>query len=126
MGPGQDIRRRKVRVGPFVSGAGTVVFEQLEKAFMVIGDKVIMASGSQNELDDLEMIEEKTSELIVKPRPRTINKKPLESRRTLNNMTKKKICEKAVEIFGVDLDIKTEKKELITQYLELQQEYTGE
>lgn len=102
-----------------------MIFEQLEKAFMVIGDRVIMASGGQKDLNDYDVIDEKTSELVVKPRPRT-PKRNLETRQSLNNKTKKEICEQAAEHYGIDLDIKTEKKLLITNFLEIQNQYAEE
>ena len=81
---------------------------------------MLTAGTGQKGLDDFEILDGNiTSELVVKPRskePKTI----LETRRSLNDMTKQAICDLSVERYGVELNFRTEKKELITQYLELQ------
>lgn len=87
---------------------------------MIIGDKVIMASGGTKNFDDFEVkAENVTSELVVAPRL-DLDKPTLETRKSLNNMTKAVICELALERFGVELVHRTEKKTLITQFLEAQ------
>ena len=94
-----------------------MILDQLERAFMVIGDKMITVGGGQNNFDDYEAI----SELVVKPRadePRPY----LETRLSLNDMTKHAICERCMERYGVELNFRTEKKQLITQYLEIQEQ----
>lgn len=79
-----------------------------------------MAGSGQNNLDDFEILEGNvTSELVVKPRPKE-PKTEVETRRSLNNMTKQAICDLSVERYGVELNFRTEKKDLISQYLELQ------
>jgi len=82
---------------------------------MVIGDKVITAGAGQNKFDDYEA----TSELVVKPRaeePRPY----IETRLSLNNMTKQAICDLCMERYGIALNFRTEKKKLITEYLDIQ------
>lgn len=99
-----------------------VIIDQLERAFMVIGDKVMMAGGGHKNFDDFEVSEDNvTSELVISPRPLAFTPTP-ETRRSLNNVTKKEICDLASERFGVDLNFRTEKKELITQFLNAQEE----
>lgn len=99
-----------------------MILDQLEKAFMVIGDKVLTVGSGQKGLDEFEILEgNKTSELVVKPRPAE-QKHNIETRQSLNNMTKKAICDLCVEQYGVELNLRTEKKILITQYLELQEQ----
>ena len=101
-----------------------MILDQLEKAFMVIGNRVIMASGGQQNFDDFEIKNENvTNELVVKPRPLQ-QKRDLETRKSLNNMTKKAICELCIEIFGIDLNFRIEKKLLITEFLLLQDKYS--
>lgn len=89
---------------------------------MVIGDKVITVGSGSLGLDDFDVQEENiTSELVVRPRaalPRTT----FETRQSLNNMTKQAICDLAVERYGVDMNFRTEKKQLITEFLALQDE----
>ncbi|GEM_PF-5021568 len=98
------------------------ILEKLERAFMVIGDRVIMVGGGAKTLDDYDIKEENvTTELVVKPRP-AHEGDPIENRNSLNNMTKQAICELSVERFGVDLNFRTEKKQLITEFLDLQNE----
>lgn len=97
-----------------------MILNQLERAFMVIGDTVITAGSGAKALDEYDIKEENvTSEVIVTPRS-VEAQKPIETRQSLNNMTKKKICELCVERFGVDLNFRTEKKQLITTFLNTQ------
>jgi len=97
-----------------------LVLDQLEKAFKVIGDKVLTAGSGKNKLDDFDIIQGNvTAQLVVKPRKES-ESEVSESRKSLNNMTKRQICDLAVERYGVDLNMRTEKKVLITEYLELQ------
>lgn len=63
-----------------------------------------------------------TSELVVNPRPDFSNKDYIECRKTLNSLTKQQICELSLEQFGVELDIRTEKKILISEFLRNQEE----
>lgn len=103
-----------------MNGTGPVILDQLEKAFMVIGDRVIMASGGQKNFDEFEIREDNvTNELVVKPRPLPL-RAHLETRKSLNNITKQAICDLCVERYGVELNFRTEKKILITTYLSLQ------
>lgn len=99
-----------------------MVLEQIEKAFKVIGDKVLTVGSGKDRLDDFDVIDGNvTAELVVKPRKIT-NTSFNETRRSLNNMTKQQICDLAVERYGVDLNMRTEKKVLITEFLELQEQ----
>jgi hypothetical protein len=101
-----------------------VILNQLERAFMVIGDRV-MAAGNKS-LDDYDIKDENiTNELVVTHR-KPSHQHPIETRQSLNNITKQQICDKCVEIFGVDLNFRTEKKHLITEYIELQETITQE
>ena len=99
-----------------------MIFDQLERAFMLIGDKVIMATGGQKNFDEFNVKEENvTSELVIVPRAILPGPEP-ETRQSLNNMTKQVICDLASEKFGLDFNFRTEKKTLITQYLTAQTE----
>jgi hypothetical protein len=91
---------------------------------MVIGDKVIMAGGGHKNFDEFDVSEDNiTSELVIRPRPGQ-RKKPVESRQSLNNMTKQQICDLSLERFGIELNFRDEKKALISEFLEYQtQEY---
>ncbi len=93
----------------------------LEKAFWVIGDRIIaMGSGTDKNFADKEIRKENiTSELVIRPHP-TAPKADPETRETLNQLTKQQICNLCNELFGVDLNFRTEKKLLITQFLEEQ------
>lgn len=88
---------------------------------MTIGNTVIMVGGGHKNLDTFDCVNDEnvTSELVVRPR----NSKPVsvETRKSLNNITKQKICDLAAERFGASLKMQTEKKELITEFLKLQQ-----
>lgn len=100
-----------------------MILDQLEKAFMLIGDKVIMVSGGQNNFDEHDITEGNvTSELVIKPRLPAFTK-PHENRASLNNKTKRVICEQCLEDFGVELNIRPEKKFLITAFLAVQETY---
>jgi hypothetical protein len=97
-----------------------VLLDQLEKVFMVIGDRVIMAGGGYKNFDEFDVSEDNiTSELVIRPRPGQ-PKKTLETRQSLNNMTKHQICELSLERFGVALNYRVEKKALISEFLEFQ------
>lgn len=101
-----------------------MLLEQIEKALMVVGDKVFMVSGGQKNFDEYDICEDNvTSELVIRPRP-AVPQAPIESRESLNAKTKQKICELSVELFGVDLNPRTEKKHLITMFLEYQEAET--
>lgn len=94
-----------------------MILDQIEHAFMTIGDKVIKVSGMQSKFDEYEQ----TSELVVKPR----NKEPkldTENRNSLNNRTKQAINDLCVERYGVEIDLRVEKKHMITQFLEIQKQ----
>lgn len=94
-----------------------MILDQIGRAFMLIGDKVIMAS---HDINTLHIIDENvTSELVIKPRSHN-NNEFVETRLTLNDKTKRQICELCLENFGVALSMRSEKKHLITSYLELQ------
>jgi hypothetical protein len=98
-----------------------VILDKLEQAFMVIGDRVITVGGGAKALDSYDIKQENvTAELIVKPRAAG-PQEPIETRQSLNNMTKQAICELCVERFGIDLNFRTEKKLLITEFLCIQQ-----
>ena len=120
MGPRSNIRRRKIGIGPVINGVGSVLLDQLEKVFMVIGDKVIMAGGGYKNFDEFDVSEDNiTSELVIKPRPGQL-KRPIESRQSLNDMTKQQICDLSLERFGIELNFRNEKKALISEFLEHQ------
>lgn len=90
---------------------------------MVIGDKVITAGGGYKNIDEFEVRNENvTNELVVRPR-QELPKMALETRRSLNNRTKQEICELSVERYGQELNFRTEKKLLISQFLEIQDLY---
>ena len=100
-----------------------MILDQLEKAFMIIGGKVIMASGGQKNFDEHDIIDDNvTSELIIKPRLPAFTK-PHENRASLNNKTKRAICDQCLEDYGVELNIRPEKKFLITAFLAVQETY---
>jgi hypothetical protein len=100
-----------------------VILDQLEKAFMIIGGKVIMASGGQKNFDEHDIADDNvTSELVIKPRQPAFTK-PHENRASLNNKTKRAICDQCLEDFGVELNIRPEKKFLITAFLAVQETY---
>lgn len=123
MGSRSNIRRRKIRTGPVINGVGSVLLERLEKVFMVIGDKVIMAGGGYKNFDEFDVSEDNiTSELVIKPRAGQ-PKRPMETRQSLNDMTKQQICELSLERFGIPLNYRSEKKSLISEFLDYQQEY---
>ena len=87
---------------------------------MVIGDRVITVSGGAKTIDEYDIKDDNvTSELVVKPRAAT-PKEPIETRQSLNNKSKQEICELCVERYGVDLNFRTEKKQLITEFLAAQ------
>lgn len=90
---------------------------------MVIGDKVIMAGGGYKNFDEFDVSEDNiTSELVIKPRAGQ-PKRPTETRQSLNDMTKQQICELSLERFGIPLNYRNEKKSLISEFLDYQQEY---
>jgi hypothetical protein len=100
-----------------------VILDQLEKALMIIGDKVIMVSGGQKNFDEHDIADDNvTSELVIKPRQPAFTK-PHENRASLNNKTKRTICDQCLEDFGVELNIRPEKKFLITAFLTVQETY---
>ena len=80
-----------------------------------------MIGGGHEKFANIEHFDE-TTELVVSPRAKQPSA-PQETRHSLNNMTKRQICDKSAEMYGVDLEVKTEKKLLITQYLEVQNKY---
>jgi hypothetical protein len=99
-----------------------MILDHIEEVFKVVGDKVIMASGGYDKFISIQNFDE-TNELVITPRPeQPVSLK--EDRISLNNMTKQQICEKSVELYGIDLMMSTEKKLLITQYLQVQELYT--
>lgn len=100
-----------------------MILDQLEKALMIIGGKVIMASGGQKNFDEHDIADDNvTSELVIKPRQPAFTK-PHENRASLNNKTKRAICDQCLEDFGVELNIRPEKKFLITAFLAVQETY---
>jgi hypothetical protein len=94
-----------------------VILDQIGRAFMLIGDKVITASNEHSKFHILD--DNITKELVIKPRP-NVNSPMAETRLTLNNETKRRICELCLEHFGVSLNMRSEKKHLITSYLKFQ------
>lgn len=97
-----------------------MILDQLERAFMMIGDRLIMAGGGQKNFDNFEITDgNTTNELIVRPR-KPSNDMPKETRISLNNMTKRMICDLCVERFGVELSYRNEKKHLITEFIAIQ------
>jgi hypothetical protein len=97
-----------------------LILDQLEKVLMVIGDKVIMATGGLDNWgeDDDKIV---TSELVIRPR-QAPPRPQQETRRSLNDKTKQQICDQCLAEYGVELSQRTEKKLLITEYLKLQEE----
>jgi hypothetical protein len=97
-----------------------VILNQIERAFMLIGDKVITASSGIKALDDYNIKQDNiTSELVIMPRAAD-TQHLVATRQSLNSITKQKICDMCLETFGVTLNFRIEKKHLITEYLALQ------
>lgn len=93
------------------------MLETLEKAFYIIGDKVVsMGTGEYKKFDPREIrTENVTSELIITPKvPKTF---VVETAHSLNQLTKQQIVELAQERFGVDLSIRQPKAQLIEEFL---------
>ena len=82
-----------------------------------------MASGGQKNFDEYDITDDNvTTELVIKPRKPAYTI-PDEDRESLNNMTKRMICDRCVEQFGIELNFRTEKKLLITEFLDHQTTY---
>ena len=82
-----------------------------------------MVSGGQKNFDEHDIADDNvTSELVIKPRQPAFTK-PHENRASLNNKTKRTICDQCLEDFGVELNIRPEKKFLITAFLTVQETY---
>lgn len=82
-----------------------------------------MAGGGYKNFDEFDVSEDNiTSELVIKPRAGQ-PKRPMETRQSLNDMTKQQICELSLERFGIPLNYRSEKKSLISEFLDYQQEY---
>jgi len=98
-----------------------VILDQLERAFMVIGGSVITVSGGPKALDEYDIKNDNvTSELVVQSRPAR-PREPAATRHDLNMLTKQDIYDAALEKYGVELKIRSEKKALISAFLELQE-----
>jgi hypothetical protein len=94
-----------------------VLLDQIEKALMVVGDKVFMISGGHKNFDEYNNCDDNvTSELVIRPRALVL-KSPTETRATLNEKTKQQIC----DLSTAPLNPRTEKKHLITLFLEYQE-----
>lgn len=82
-----------------------------------------MAGGGQKNFDDYDITDDNvTNELVVKPR-KSIVTRLREDRVSLNNKTKRAICDQCLEDFGIELSIRHEKKFLITEFLSAQETY---
>lgn len=96
------------------------MLETLEKAFYVIGNKMINMSTGSDSLDSHEFHDAIiTNELII--RPQSQKSIVVQTRETLNQLTKQRICDLAAEEFGAEFNFRTEKKQLISLYLLEQQ-----
>lgn len=79
-----------------------------------------MASGGHKNFDEYDITDDNvTSELVIKARA-PAHTMPAENRSSLNDITKRNICDLCVERFGVELNFRIEKKLLITAFLENQ------
>lgn len=95
-----------------------MLLERLERVFMVIGDKVINASVGAKTLDEYDVTPD--DNIVVDPKTLSKLLLPNETRNSLNNISKEDICELSLKRFGKMLDINSEKKDLISSYLSLQ------
>lgn len=97
------------------------MLNHLEKAFWVIGDKMIaMGTGEHKRVDHREIREENiTNELVIRPAAIKFIALP-ETRETLNELTKQQICELANERLGINLTFRNNKTTLINRFLEEQ------
>ena len=99
------------------------MLETLEKAFYVIGDRVIAMSVGSRKFDGREIrTENMTSELIVRPGV-VSSVDAIETQETLSQMTKRDICDLAAERFGSDLNFRLGKTDLIAAFLVEQQNH---
>jgi len=98
-----------------------VILEQIERFFMIVGDKVIAAGGGKVNFEEYEA----TSELVIKPRS-VETTEWLENYESLNNMTKQQICNLALERYGIDFKFRNKKEILISEFLSLQNESESE
>jgi hypothetical protein len=96
------------------------MLETLEKAFYVIGDRFIAMSVGSDKFNGREIrTENVTPELIIRTGVKH-DTVVVETRETLSRLTKGDICSLSVERFGVDLNHRLNKLELIAAYLEEQ------
>ena len=96
------------------------MLETLEKAFYVIGDRVMAMSVGNPKFDQREIYADNiTNELVIRPTKIT---PPvlMETRETLSQITKRDICNMSLERFGVELNYRLGKPELISMYLKEQ------
>ena len=99
------------------------MLETLEKAFYVIGDRVIAMSVGSDKFDGREIrAENVTPELVIRP-VTNVTTTVVETRETLSQLTKRDICSLSAERFGVDLNYRLGKPELISAYLEEQENH---
>ena len=99
------------------------MLETLEKAFYVIGDRVIAMSVGSDKFDGKEIRSENvTSELIIRP-VASMATPIVETRETLSQLTKRDICNLAIERFGADLNYRLGKPALISAYLDEQENH---
>ena len=99
------------------------MLETLEKAFYVIGDRVIAMSVRSDKFDGKEIRSENvTSELIIRP-VASMATTIVETRETLSQLTKRDICNLAIERFDADLNYRLGKPALISAYLDEQENH---
>jgi hypothetical protein len=95
-----------------------VLLEQIERAFKAVGSHLMAGDPSVNSANNFRIQPDNvTSELIVFPHKQ---KHTDLSPQLLSTFTKKRICELALENFGVTLEYNTLKKDLMQQYMDLQ------
>ena len=96
-----------------------MILDQIERALMNIGHGVLVIGGA-TPLD-------KNKNKNYKSLPETHVSEPsklIETRMSLNNMTKKDICRICKERYNIVLDSYAEKKYLITEFLSYQNLYS--
>lgn len=100
------------------------MMEALEKAFYAIGDQIVSLGTQERKKFDSKEIrpENVTNEVVVKPRAQSNTREfqSIETRSTLLEKTKLEISDLAIERFGVDLNIRNKKDDLIVEFLEEQ------
>jgi hypothetical protein len=94
------------------------MWHNLGELFYVIGDKIV-SFGTHSKHDDQKEILDPDR---VFDKPITDDLVPVESPESLREMTKQDICNLSAERFGVGLNIRSTKPELISAYLTRQLE----